>query len=48
MSEWESNNPDCSGGFESFMLFVMVYRNNTELILLPSLKCGQALGMFNI
>ena len=48
MSAWESNNPDFSGGFESFMLFVMVYRNNTELILLPFLKCGQALGMFNI
>ena len=37
MSEWESNNPEFSGGFESFMLFVIMYRNNTELILLPFL-----------
>ena len=25
MSKWESNNPDFSGGFESFMLFSSVY-----------------------
>jgi hypothetical protein len=34
MSEWEINNPEFSGHFESFMLFVMVILN---LILLSFL-----------